>query len=180
MRERGQGRTPLQTRFAATANKLEYLHQEFDFANAPRPELDIVDAVASRHLAANLSMQLAQLRHRAVIQITPKHERFDQCGQFIMANAGNGPCLDPSIALPRAALGDEIHLQRRKADGQCAAFSIGPQAHIDTEYESIGGDIGDRGDDLFADVAKELMVAHYPRAVGFALLRIDKDQIDIG
>ena len=55
-RQRGAG---LQRRHLAAADELEHLGDEFDLADAARPELDVVDAVAADDFAADLRVQFA-------------------------------------------------------------------------------------------------------------------------
>src|SRR5579859_6133487 len=47
-RQRGQQSTYTQTRFAAASDQLRQLHDEFDLANATRPELEVVGQILAR------------------------------------------------------------------------------------------------------------------------------------
>ena len=58
--EGGQRPACAQRRLAPAAHELQRLHDEFDFANAARTELDVVGMVAYPALLANLPMHVAQ------------------------------------------------------------------------------------------------------------------------
>jgi hypothetical protein len=64
--------------------------------------------------------------------------------------AGQGACLDPGVALPLAALREEVVFQHVEAADQRAGVTVGAQPHVDAEDLAIPGDIGDGVDQLFA------------------------------
>jgi hypothetical protein len=177
--QRGAGAAQLQAFVAATANQLEYLGDEFHFTDAAWPQLDIVGHVAPGHFAANLGVQLAHGTVGVVIQILAVDEGAHHVGE-----AGDiaGQCLglDPGIAFPFAALGEQVVFQRRKAHHQRAGVAVRAQAHVDTEYLAIQRDVIDQADDALAHLAEVFVIADLARAAGFAAFGVDEDQVDVG
>ena len=103
---------------APAADELERLRDELDLADAAGAELDVVGELAPRHLGADLRVQVRAPRRCAVVEILPEHERPDDpleaVGHARIA-AGDDARLDPRVALPLAALGDEVLLERVEA-----------------------------------------------------------------
>ena len=63
---------------------------------------------------------------------------------------------------------------------QGAAVAVGPQAHVDAEYKTLGGDGVEPGDQRAAHPGEELLIAEAaPAAAGGPRLRVGKHQIDI-
>src|SRR4249920_3455293 len=69
-----QGRAHAQTRVAPTADQLENLRNEFDFANAARPQLDVVGHFAACHFATNLRVQAAHGVDGAEVEVFAEYE----------------------------------------------------------------------------------------------------------
>src|SRR3954465_15278825 len=101
----------------AAAHQLKQLCNKFDFADATRAELDIVENVAAFYFAPDLLVQAAHRFESAVIQVTAKYEWPHQGGEFIGPVSAHNAGLDPRIALPLAALRDEIIFKHAKTDG---------------------------------------------------------------
>ncbi len=113
-----QRRPNLQHRLAATANQLEHLGDELDFANPARSQLDVLGHVLARHFAANLRVQIAHGVDRPIVEVFAEDEgttegvqRVDPFRLQIDALVHH-PRLDPGVTFPFAALGDEIVLER--------------------------------------------------------------------
>ncbi len=114
--QRGAGRALAQFRLAAAADQLEDLGQEFDFADAAAPQLDVVAALRVARLLArrprrgsgHASMRIASID--AEIQVAAVNERAHDIVQRrdIGGAAGDGARLDPGVALPFAALHDQV------------------------------------------------------------------------
>ena len=86
--ERHQGGAGLQVGFLAAADELEHLGNELDFADAARPQLDVVLHVAPVHFAADLRVQAAHRGKGAEIEIFAEHEWPQDGGQFLVLAAG--------------------------------------------------------------------------------------------
>ena len=89
--------------------------------------------------------------------------------------------LDPGVALPFAALRDEIVFQRVERADQRPGVAVRPQAHVDAEDLAVGGDVAERLDDALAEAVEEVEILDAllrPRRI--AVLRVDEDVIDIG
>ncbi len=82
--QHGQGRALLQGGDLAAADELEHLRGEFDFADAARPQLDVVRHLAARDLAPDLHMQIANRGEGAEVEVFAKHERPHDVRQFVV------------------------------------------------------------------------------------------------
>ncbi len=122
----------------------------------PRPELDIeralVHAMAGQpaaalgRLRADLGVQRADGRDHAIVEVAPEHERRGQPAQqrgrargVGRIERGHHAALDPGVALPLAALHDEVFLEHAQAAHQRAGIAIGPQPHVHAEHVAVGG-----------------------------------------
>ena len=179
--ERGQRAADAKRRLASAAHDLQRLHDELDLADAAFAELDVARVVAARALLADLAMHVAQARVRVVVEILAVHERRHERHRARRAAvAGQRPRLEPRVALPRAALRDQVLLERGVGDGQRTGIAVRPQPHVDAEHEAVGGHLVQRGDHAASEPLEELAVAEPPRARGLAFLRIDEDEVDVG
>ena len=178
--QRRQSRSALQAWLTAAAYKLKHLGKKFNLAYATRSELDIIGAISSDYLSTNLAMELAQLCHGTIIKITAKYKGPNQRRQLSVAFSRDGAGFDPRIAFPRSSLHDEIIFQRRKTNGQSAAFAIGPQPHVNAKHKTMFVVLGQQRDHALAEQYEKFVIAYlaWPRC--FALFWINKNQIDIG
>ncbi len=97
-----------------------------------------------------------------------------------MACAGERARLEPGVALPSAALGDEVLLERRERHRERAAVAVRAQAHVDPEHEPVGRDVVQRGDHAPPDPLEELAIRERSRAIRFAFVGIDEHEVDVG
>src|SRR5579871_2571335 len=109
------------------ANELEGLYDEFDLADAARPELDVVGELAPLDLALDQRLHLAQALEDAVVEVAaiderPHRSRIDLGVAF---GCRHGARLDPCVALPVAAVALEIFLERVEARDEGAACAEG-------------------------------------------------------
>src|SRR5579859_5769448 len=178
-RQRFQGGPHAQRRFAPAADDLEYLHQEFYFANATRAELDVVCDFAPLYFLADLGMQAAQAGDDAVVQVAPVDERHDHRVQFRSGVARDRARLDPGVTLPFAPLRGEILLEHVEAHGERTAVAIRPQPRIHPEHETLRGYLGQRGYDLARESREEFMIGNGSRAVRGAVFRIGEYHVDV-
>ena len=140
----------------------------------------MVRELAPRDLAAHLRMQAAHRGQSGEIEILAEHERADDAGELVVPPAGDRPRLDPRVALPFAALRDEVRLERLEARHQRSRIAIGPEPQVDAEGESVLGHRGEQRDELAAQVEEIFVVRELARPVGIALIRIDEHQVDVG
>ena len=97
-----------------------------------------------------------------------------------MPLAGERPGLDPGVAFPLAALGEEVVFQHVERADQRSRFAVGPQAHVHPERLTVGRDVGNGGDQLAAETGEELEIGYRLAAVGVAVVRVGEDEIDVG
>ena len=150
----------------------------------------MVGHVLARHFAANLRMQVAHGVDGAEIEIFAKDEGAgDPCQRLDpFAHGATGQVgaavhhagLDPGIAFPFPALGDEIIFQRVHRTDQRPRVAIRAQAHVDSEHLAIGRQFAERGNDALAQAGEEVVVFDRFRAGGIAFFRVDKDVVDVG
>ncbi len=136
--------------------------------------------VAPLDLAADLAVQVAQGGDGVVIEVAAVDERPHHLHQFRFPVAGEGARLDPGVALPFAALGDEVVFQRIEAGDERTAVAVRPQPHVDAEHEAVSGQLGERGDQLAAETREILVIADDLRSARVAFLGIDEDEIQVG
>jgi len=104
-----------------------------------------------------------QIAHRidgAEIEILAKDEGVPDLLQFLVAASGQGSRLDPGIALPFAALGDEVVLQHVEGASQRPRFAVGPQSHIDAKDLTVFGHLGNGIDQAASEAGEKLEVGN--------------------
>ena len=124
-------------------------------------------------------MNVAQLLVSVVVEVLAKDERRHEACERIVAVAGERARLEPRVAFPRAALRDQVMLERCERHGQRAAVAVGAQPHVDPEYVTVGGHFGERGDDAPAETIEELAIGERARAVRLAFLGIREHEVDV-
>jgi len=178
------GRLDLQRRVAAAADQLEHLGDELDFTDAAGTQFDVVGHVLLRHFSADLGVQPAHRVDRAEIEILAKDEGLADLLQLVVAAAGQRPRLDPGVALPFAALRDEIVFQHVEGANQRPGIAIRPQPHVDPKHLAVLGHFGDGADQAAAKTGKKLEVGNGTRVcvdgVRIAILGKNKNQVDVG
>ena len=110
--ERRQRTAQPQARLPAAAHELQRLRDEFDLADAARTKLDVAGVILAPALLADLPVHVAQTSIGVVIEILAKHERRNEPFQLVATLAGQGPRLEPRVALPGAPLRDQVLLER--------------------------------------------------------------------
>ena len=186
----GAGRALAQGRIASAADQLEYLGQELDLADAAAPQFYIVAALGMQallalHFGADLGVHGADRVDHAEIEVTAEHEGPHDGVQRrdIFRLAGDGARLDPGIALPLAALDDQVFLHHAQAGRQRARFAVGAQRHVDPEREAILDHLGQGRIQAPPQAHEEFMVRQLALAGsgrGLAVFRVDEDQVDVG
>ncbi len=180
--QRQRGKRGLLSQFgvAPAADQLEYLRNEFDFADAAGPELDVVGDVAALHLLSDLPVEIAQRRNRVVIEVSAVDERAHQLHEFRFVVPGDRARLDPGVAFPFPSLGDEVVFQRVEADGERSAVPVRPQAHVNAEHVPVGGHFRERRNQLSAEPGEVLVIANRARPLRVSFFRISEDEVDVG
>ena len=170
----------------AATDELEHLRGEFDFADAARPQLDVVRHLATCDLAADLHVQVADRGEGAEIEVFAEHEGPHDLHQFVVSAAGERARLDPGITLPRPPLRHQVVFQHRVAHRERAGFAPRAQPQVDTENIAVGGVLPQRGGELAPQADEEFVVGKRAdrggRIVGrgVAFLRVEIDEIDVG
>ena len=108
-----QRRPDGQLRVAPAADELQRLGDELDLADAAGAELDVVGEIPPRDIPPYFGVQAAHRRERAVVEVLAVDERPHHA---LDLRAELGPArddarLDPRVALPFAALRDEVVLE---------------------------------------------------------------------
>src|SRR6185436_11037813 len=155
---------------AAAADQLHRLHDELDFANPARAELDVLGELAARHVAPHFGVERAHRGERGVVEVLAEYEGPHHGIERGAAGTGERARLEPGVALPFAPVGDQVALERVEIAGEGAGIAERPQAHVDAEYEPVLGLFRQQADQLPAGV----LVARVGRAV------VKEHQIDIG
>ena len=88
--------------------------------------------------------------------------------------------LDPGVAFPFTTLADQIFFQCGKAGHQWAAVAVWAQPHVHAEHITVGSEFVDDIDQAAAQPGEEFMVTQLARPIGFAVLRVNENQIYIG
>ncbi len=123
-RERRQRAADAQVLLASAADDLQRLRDELDLADAAVAQLHVLRVVAARALVADLPVDVAQALVRVVVEVLAVDERRDQRDEVVVARAGDRARLQPRVALPRAALRDEVVLEARERRRQRPAVAV--------------------------------------------------------
>jgi hypothetical protein len=169
-------------RFAATADQLQRLAQELDFADATGAALDVFVQLAARGFGGDRRLHLAQAVERGEIQVAAVHERAQGLQPRFtgLDIAGHRARLQPRIALPVAAFALEVLVHRRERQRDAAGAAERAQAQVDAVAEAIDGGFVQQLGQALAEAGEILLGGQRARAVGFAALRVGVDQVDIG
>ena len=167
---------------AAAAHQLKRLHDELDLADAARAELDVVLQLAPFDLARNHPFHLAQRLEHAEVEIAAIDERTQhfvvQLG--VMLDRSQRARLDVCISLPVAAVLLQIVLEGGEAQRDPAAVAERAQPQVHAVDEAFDRRRGQQLHDLLTQAQEKLRVVDRARAVGFAALRVEKNEIDVG
>ena len=175
----GQCRAQAQTRIAAAANNLKHLGHKLDLSDPSRSQFDVVVQIPARDFRSNLGVQFAQGRDGAEIEMATVDERRDQLHQPFHRVAGDLARFHPGIALPFPPLRVQVVLQHRETHHQRAAIPVGSQPHVHAEHIAVSRELGQRVDELAPEAGEVFVVIDPPRSLGFTLLGVEKDQIDV-
>jgi hypothetical protein len=179
--ERLERRPRAQGRVAPAADQLEALRDEFDLADPARTELDVAGQVAACDLLPDLRVELAHRVDRAVVEVLTVHERMRDLGE-LRAHARIAPRddarLDPGVALPFAALRDEVLLERLEAGSERPGIAPRAQPHVDAEDLAVRRRVGQRADHALPEPDEEFVVRESARCRAF--VRVDEHQVDVG
>ena len=173
----------LKTQIASAVHQLQRLHDELDFANATRPELDVLPQAFAAHLFVDLHLHAAQRFEGREIQIAAIHERTQTLEQFLARNliACDDARLDERVTLPVAPLTLIIIFHGVEAAHQRTFAAIGTQPHVDAEHEAVAGHRVDYIDEALPESHEELLIDEGIAIAAERLTRfgIGKDEIDV-
>ena len=167
--------------FAAAADQLQRLRQEFDLADPARAALDVLGHVLARDFGGDGRLHLAQAVERAVIEIAAVDERPQRVEEprAGIEVASDRARLLPGVTLPVAAFALEIVLHRRKRHRDAPGGAERPQAQVDAMTEALGGDFVEQFRQLLAQAGEVILRRQRARAIAVAVLFVGVDQIDI-
>ena len=163
-------------------NQLEGLGDKLDFTNAAGTELDVVGHALAPDFLLDQLLHGAQRFDGRKVQVTPVNERPQHLLQLRAGHliAGHHPRLDHRVAFPVATLILVILLQRIEAQHQRARRTVGPQAHVDAEHETVDGHRVQRLDQPLAETNEKFLVIQRAfHADGFATLGVGENQVDV-
>ena len=124
-------------------------------------------------------MDVAQTVVGVEVEVLAKHEGPDQRIELVVARAGQRARLEPRVTLPRAALRDQVALERRVGNRERPALAVGPQPHVDAKHVAVCRDVVEGADDAPAEAFEELAVREHARTVGLAVVGVDEDEVDV-
>ena len=181
----GQGRqqsAQAQPRFAAGANKLQRLHEKFDFADTAGAKLEVVGHFAALDLGVNQALHFAQAVQRGVVQVAAIHEGLQLCLQALAGEdiASDRPCFHPGVALPVAAFALVVLLHRGKAQHQSARSTEGPQPQIHAVAKTLGADLAQQRGQALAHARVVSLGIEWSRAIAAARFGVGIDQVNVG
>ena len=170
--ERVEGHRGTQPRVASAVNQGERLHDEFEFADAAAPKLDIaLDQIRRSQFLLDLPLHRAQLPQRVEVEIAP----IDEAREFLeQAPAG----LDRTRCRPRAqqrrplpGIAHALVIAERALhrDDERRTASTRPQAHIHAETF---------GRNYFGQRLADAICNLEPRRIGSSSEQVD--QVDVG
>jgi len=100
--------------------------------------------------------------------------------ELVVPGPGESTRLQPGVALPRAALRDQVLLQRGERRGQGAAVTVGSQPHVDPKDVAVGREVVEGGDHPAAQAVEKFAIGEPARTGGLAFPGIGEDQVDVG
>ena len=178
----------------SAAHHLEQLHGEFDFADAPARELDVVGPAwvargAFGRVVANLVVQLTQGFKDVVVQVAPKHKGQNHAAQGARAaiphrtQRRDHPALEPSKTLPFAPLHHKVGLQRGQRHRGRTGVAVGAQGQVDAKNQTVFRALTHSLVDVFDQLAEKFVVgdaqATLGIAGGLAVLVVDINQVNV-
>jgi hypothetical protein len=172
-------RSGAQARITPAADHLEKLHRELDLADAAGTHLDVVGLAPLHRRLEDARVQLAQRIEQAVVEVATVDERLHALRDAV-GRTGDDPRLEPGIALPGPRVADEVVLQRGQRGDQRPAFAEGAQPHVHAEGLSIGGHLGEQGDQRAAREGEVLVVRDGSRPCRFTVGAVEEDEVHVG
>ncbi len=168
LRQHGEQRLGLHAPVLPAAYQLEGLHDELDFADAARAELDVIGEIAARDFLFDERLHLAQTFEHAEVEVTPVDEGTHALGvdEFPGRRTGDGARLDPGVALPVAAVGLQVVVEECAADGERPAVAEGPQPHVHAMHDAFAGALAQDADHQAAEPGEEILVVDAARRRG--------------
>ena len=172
----------LQADFLTAANQLETLGDKFNFADTARAEFDVVMQAATRDLALDHRLHIAQRLNGGKVQIAAVGKRPQAGHQALICRfvTGNAARLDQRVALPVPALVLVVLFHGVEADHQRPALAIGSQPHIHAKHKAVGGARIQGLDQTLPKANKEFLIVDAARATRCAArFGIAENQVDV-
>ncbi len=179
----GAGGALAQAGIASPGYQLLGLGEEFDFADAAAPDLQIVPGNGDFFMPVmgiDLAFDRMDVLDGGKVEIFPPDEGSEIIEKSLARPdvAGDGPGLDHGRAFPVLAQGLVIILCRLEGDGQRRYAGIGTQAQIGAEDIAVCRPVLQHGDEFAHQAGKKVGRMASP-AIDMLLLIVEDDQVDI-
>ena len=180
--QRGEQRGRLQALIAAAARELQRLHDEFDFADPARTELDVIGELAPLHFALDEGLHLPQALEHAVVEIAAIDERpYGRRVNFrVTLGTRDRAGLDVRVPLPVAPVARQVILEGGEARHQGTRVPERPQAQINAQHKALGCRRLQQPHQRLSQAREEFLVGSAARPVGLTMLGKQQHQIDVG
>ena len=129
-------------------------------------------------------MHLAQGLEHPVVNVAPIHKRNNQVAIQVIGHAlvrlrPYDAGFHIGVPLPVTSMLQEIGLERTEADHRWTTFAERTQSRINAKRKALGRGLVEQRDNFPCQPAEVFLRAHALAAIGLAILRIEKNQVDI-
>ena len=162
---------------------LERLRGELDLPDPPGTVLHAVLHALAGDLLLHHHLQRAQRLEGTEVDVTPVDERTQALEQLGRQHHVPADCArsNECVALPVAAVGLVVLLQRIEAEHERALGPERTQPQVDAVDESVRGRLAEHLHQLAPELEKEAIVVHAaPAALGLSVLGEGEDEVDVG
>ena len=168
---------------ASAPYHLKRLPGELDLPDASGAVLHTVLHTLAGDLLLHHHLQRAQRLEGAEVDVTPVHERAQPLEQLRRPHhvAADRPGPNECVALPVAAVGLVVLLERVEAEHQRPLGSERTQPHVDAVDEAVRGRFAEHLHQLARELEEEsIVVDAAPAALGLSVLGEGEDEVDVG
>ena len=161
---------------------MQQLHDELDFADATRPELEIGCQILACDFGVDQRLHLAQAGKGGVIQVSAIDEGPQGFEQMLASRnvARDRSRLDPGVAFPVAALALVVPFHRGKRQGHASGVAEWSQAQIDAEGVTVHRNFREQLDQHLAQAREIRLVRERTFAIARTVVREREDEVDVG
>ena len=162
---------------------LKRLRREFDFPDAPGAVLHAVLHAFASDLPLHHHLQRAQRLEGAEVDVTPVHERSQPLQQLRRQHhvAADRTDSNERVALPVAAVGLVVLLERVEAEHERPLGPERSQPHVDAVDEAVRGRLAEHLHQLACELEEEAIVVDAASAaLGLSVLGEREDEVYVG